>query len=62
MTEANPPAVVIDTTEFQPDLFLSKSSWLQARLWALKGQLQLWVPEASSERPSGTTGLNSIST
>jgi len=37
--------VVVDTTEFQPDLLLSRSLWLQARLWALKGQLQLWVPE-----------------
>lgn len=45
MTEAKAPAVVVDTTEFQPDLLLSRSSWLQARLWALKGQLQLWVPE-----------------
>ena len=53
MTEAKAPAVVVDTTEFQPDLLLSKSSWLQmsksswlqTRLWALKGQLQLWVPE-----------------
>ena len=45
MTETKAPAVVVDTTEFQPDLLLSRSSWLQARLWSLKGQLQLWVPE-----------------
>jgi hypothetical protein len=45
MTEAKPPAVVVDTTGFHRDLTLSKSSWLQTRLWALKGQLQLWVPE-----------------
>lgn len=37
--------MVVDTTGFRPDLTLSGSSWLQVRLWALKGQLKLWVPE-----------------
>jgi len=45
MTKAKTPVVVVDTTGFRPDLTLSGSSWLQVRLWALKGQLQLWVPE-----------------
>lgn len=45
MTQARPLTVVIDTTEFRPDLLLSKRSWQQTRLWALKGQLRLWVPE-----------------
>jgi hypothetical protein len=37
--------VVIDTTVFQQDLTLSQSAWRQVRLWALKGRLQLWIPE-----------------
>ena len=45
MTKAKAPVVVVDTTEFRPDLTLRGSSWLQVRLWALKGQLRLWVPE-----------------
>lgn len=45
MSNARPPVVVVDTTEIRPDLILSKSAWLQTRLWALKGLVQLWVPE-----------------
>ena len=45
MTNAKPPVVVVDTTEMRPDLILSRSAWLQTRLWALKGTAQLWVPE-----------------
>ncbi len=45
MTNSKPPVVVVDTTEFQPDLILSRSSWWRTRLGAQKGRIQLWVPE-----------------
>jgi hypothetical protein len=45
MSKPKPPVVVVDTTEFQPDPTLSRSSWWQTRLGAQKGRIQLWVPE-----------------
>lgn len=42
---SHPPIVVVDTTAFRSDLVLSGSAWQRTKLLALKGRLQLWVPE-----------------
>ncbi|TDD91069.1 DUF4935 domain-containing protein [Actinomadura darangshiensis] len=45
MTDTRRLVVAVDTTEFFDDLTLSKSAWMQVRLWALHEEAQLWVPE-----------------